>query len=72
MSKFRTRTIRRETSVVCQCFADPVLFLKWEDVPEEAKKEFEDNGGIPCGGEGFPGEWCSRCRFGEVLDPEDV
>ena len=71
-NKFKLDTPGRETSVDCSCYADPVLFLPWDDLPARAKKEFEKNGGIPCEGGGLPGPWCADCRFGEVSTPNDI
>jgi len=48
------------------CFGKEELFWEWEDMPDWAKQEFEDNGGIPCEGSGSPAEYCSECRFGKV------
>ena len=69
---FRQKKPRLETDVRCQCFADPVLFLKSEDLPKNAIAEFKKNGPIPCEGSGWPGVWCEGCRFGKVLPPEGV
>jgi hypothetical protein len=70
--QFRQSKPRRQTDVRCQCFADPVLFVGWEKMPDSARNEFNQNGPIPCEGGGLPGEWCQGCRFGAVLPPEDV
>lgn len=71
-SSFLTKKPRRETSVVCRCFANPVLFQPWDEMPVSAQEEFRRNGPIPCEGDGLPGLWCSACRFGTVTPPEPV
>lgn len=52
--------------VTATCYAAPVLFIRWDDMPKGAKDEFDRNGPIPCEGGGTPGEWCEQCRFGQV------
>ncbi len=71
-SKFRLKTIRRETSSIAECYASPDLFVDWDKASKAAKNEFEVNGPIPCEGGGLPGFWCEGCRFGGLLPPEDV
>lgn len=48
------------------CTADDDLFGEWDDLPDHARQEYEDNGPVPCDGGGVPGEWCTRCRFGRT------
>lgn len=69
---FRMTTPTRATRIECTCFADPVLFLDWDEVPAEAQNEISVNGPIPCEGGGLPGEWCQDCRFGKLSDPEEL
>lgn len=70
-TNFTQKKPRREMNVRCQCFAKPILFIGWDNMPADAKEEFETNGPIPCEGGGLPGEWCAGCRFGKVLEPEE-
>lgn len=53
------------------CHAREGYFLPWEDIPQDIKDELDRNGGIPCEGEGAPGDWCTRCRFGSYERLED-
>lgn len=66
--KFKLKQPRRVDTILitAQCFADPVLFLPWDEMTSEARDEFDVNGPIPCEGGGVPGEWCEQCRFGNV------
>lgn len=58
---------RIETILVTStCFAAPVLFISWDEMPQTAREEFNTNGPIQCEGGGVPGEWCESCRFGKV------
>lgn len=70
-SQFRQLRARRVTITRAECFAKPVLFQPWDDMPKAAQREFETNGPIPCEGGGLPGPWCGDCRFGSVESPED-
>lgn len=67
-NKFRLKIARETTTILitAECFADPVLFLDWDEMPLGARGEFEVRGPIPCEGGGVPGEWCEQCRFGNV------
>lgn len=69
---FRIETPRATTVVRCHCHAAPELFLPWEMLSKSAKAEFGENGGIPCEGDGMPGEWCSGCRFGAIDEPGEI
>jgi hypothetical protein len=69
MANFRQKQPRAESEIIATCYAKPVLFMELDDMPQDAKDEFEKNGPIPCEGGGVPGVWCNRCRFGEVSDP---
>ena len=69
---YRQSLPRRITVVRCECFADPVLFLPWDQMPVDVQQEFRVNGSIPCEGGGLPGDWCAGCRFGKVHNPEDA
>ena len=66
MSNFRQESPRRITLWEAQCYGMPELFVPWESMSEEAKNEFEENGGVSCEGSGVPGPWCIGCRFGEM------
>ena len=68
--KFLQRKPRLSATVLCECYASPILFEPWYQMPEAARQEFEINGPIPCQGGGVPGEWCAGCRFGKVHEPE--
>ncbi len=68
-SKFYRSQPRAVTTVECECHAAAELFLRWEELSPAARKEFQDQGPIPCEGGGLPGEWCARCRFGVVKEP---
>lgn len=46
------------------CYASKEAFIRWEEVPDEWKQEFNDNGSVPCDGGGNTGPWCGDCRFG--------
>jgi|CXWL01.1.fsa_nt_gi hypothetical protein len=72
MANFKRRFPRLTTQVLCECFAKDVLFKPWDKMPKSAQEEFEKNGPIPCEGGGVPGQWCERCRFGKVREPETV
>ena len=69
---FRQRKPRRSTTVQCDCFASPILFEPWDQMPENARQEFKINGPIPCEGGGLPGQWCEGCRFGKVHEPDEL
>jgi hypothetical protein len=47
------------------CHAPEELFQEWEDVPDDIKAEIDENGPLPCSGDGGVGPWCADCRFGE-------
>jgi hypothetical protein len=47
-----------------KCRANPLYFIKYENVPDVLKDELEVNGALPCDGSGEPGPWCEDCRFG--------
>lgn len=70
-TKFLQNSPRAESTVLCQCYGAPELFLAWDDMPRAVRQEFEKNGPIPCEGGGVPGPWCEDCRFGKVHEPED-
>ena len=65
-SKFKTAMPREIGTIQVQCFAKPVLFGKWDEMPQAARDEFANNGPIPCEGGGKLGTWCDGCRFGSV------
>lgn len=71
MNSFRQKLPRQTAIMIYQCFAKPVLFLPWDDMPKTAQREFKKNGPIPCEGGGMPGEWCLNCRFGAVEVSEE-
>lgn len=50
----------------CACHAPEDLIGEWDVLSDAAKQEFEDNGPIPCEGNGWTGPWCEGCRFGSV------
>jgi len=66
MINYRRTELRAECKVHCLCYADPQLFLPWENLTPAVKREFQVNGPLPCEGGGVPGEWCGECRFGSV------
>lgn len=72
MTSFRLEMPRAsvELSGEAHCFADPVLFLPWDEMPAEAQEEFRIASSIPCEGGGVPGSWCANCRFGTVNEYE--
>lgn len=67
-NKFRRHKRRIRAIIAADCFADKSLFLPWENLSRAAKNEFDKNGPVPCEGGGIPGEWCSNCRFGKLLN----
>lgn len=66
VSQFRKKEPRAKAEMEAICYADPILFLSFDDMPKAAQKEFSKHGSIPCEGGGVPGEWCRGCRFGGV------
>lgn len=68
MSKFFTDEPRDDADFRIECHADPELFLDWDDLSKEAKKEFEKNGTIPCEGGGVIGLFCDGCRFYKIIE----
>lgn len=52
------------------CRAPDNLMYPWDELIEEAKKEFSINGPIPCEGGFQTGPYCIDCRFGkgELID----
>ena len=64
--EYRKDVPRSESQVVCQCFGDPVLFGKWEEMPILVQAHFVEHGPIPCSGSGNTGVWCDGCRFGSI------
>lgn len=71
-SKYLQAEPRASSMTFAECFAAPELFQPWEQMTKAARREFSVNGPIPCEGGGVPGEWCARCRFGKVGEPELV
>lgn len=52
-----------------ECTCPPVILrtAKYEDIPEDVRKQFEKlcPRGLPCDGGGVMGEWCKRCLYCE-------
>ena len=60
---------RAFTDVRFECHADEGYFPEnYDDIPEDLQDELELNGGFPCDGGGYPGEWCGTCRFGQSYE----
>jgi hypothetical protein len=51
-----------------RCYADPRMFVPWEQVPDDLQAAVLTCGGLPCADRepGVPGPWCHHCLYEDV------